>query len=134
MEQIEGSRVLFREGQVILRRCAKCKELKPLEDFYDNPKMNGGKNSYCKTCANIRTRQWFKANSCPGLRCLQKKAQDAIRWAIHTGKIIKPSFCSQCLMPNGALDAHHDDYSKPLEVRWLCKSCHQKHHKSNGLH
>lgn len=25
-------------------------------------------------------------------------------------------------------DAHHDDYSKPLEVRWLCRSHHRQHH------
>lgn len=27
------------------------------------------------------------------------------------------------------LHAHHDDYSKPLEVRWLCADHHREHHK-----
>jgi len=27
------------------------------------------------------------------------------------------------------VDAHHQDYDKPMEVIWLCKGCHKKLHK-----
>ena len=34
--------------------------------------------------------------------------------------------CEQCGAPNA--DRHHDDYDKPLEVRYLCRRCHIRHH------
>ncbi len=45
--------------------------------------------------------------------------------AIATGKLVRES-CEVC----GAVktDAHHDDYSKPYEVRWLCQKHHAEHH------
>jgi len=35
--------------------------------------------------------------------------------------------CEKCGETN--VDGHHDDYEKPLEVRWLCKKHHAEHHK-----
>lgn len=49
--------------------------------------------------------------------------------AIRSGRILRPKECSAChaqCVPHG----HHDDYSKPLEVRWLCQPCHMAHHRS----
>lgn len=56
------------------------------------------------------------------------KARKKINKAIATKKMKRPSKCEICLKQCKP-DAHHDDYSKPLEVRWLCKRCHFKHHK-----
>lgn len=48
------------------------------------------------------------------------KAHSIVFIAIRNGKLIKqPCFCK-----NIKSEAHHEDYSKPLEVIWLCK----KHH------
>lgn len=29
-------------------------------------------------------------------------------------------------------DGHHDDYSRPGEVRWLCRKHHRLHHARGG--
>ncbi len=40
---------------------------------------------------------------------------------------LKQQPCEQCGDPKG--QRHHDDYSKPLEVRWLCAPCHGIEHR-----
>jgi hypothetical protein len=49
--------------------------------------------------------------------------------AVKAGILIKPEECSRC---NGHyyLIAHHEDYSRPLNVDWLCQSCHKEVHKN----
>ena len=52
-------------------------------------------------------------------------AQTALRNAVKSGRIIKKS-CEVCGEPKS--HGHHDDYSKPLEVRWLCDAHHKEVH------
>ena len=35
-----------------MKKCPKCKETKPLFDFYNNKKLKDGKQCYCKPCFN----------------------------------------------------------------------------------
>jgi len=58
----------------------------------------------------------------------KKRAHVAIYDAIKRGDIIKPTKCSKCDKEK-RLHAHHEDYTKPLEVKWLCQSCHIAEHK-----
>lgn len=54
-------------------------------------------------------------------------ARLAIMHEIKMERMTRPTQCSICqkeCKPEG----HHPDYSKPLEVVWLCKSCHIKEH------
>lgn len=60
----------------------------------------------------------------------KKLATNAIRNAIRSGKLVRPKNCEVC-NAEGKIHAHHDDYSKPYEVRWLCVKCHTQWHKRN---
>jgi hypothetical protein len=48
--------------------------------------------------------------------------------AIYSGKLIRKP-CEKCGDPK--VEAHHEDYYKPLEIVWLCQKHHIEHHKTN---
>lgn len=53
------------------------------------------------------------------------KAHTAVHNAIRDGRLHRQP-CENC--GETKVHAHHDDYEKPLEVRWLCAVCHSEHH------
>src|SRR3990167_11210832 len=53
------------------------------------------------------------------------RADKKVHYALALGRLVRQA-CEQCGEPK--TDAHHDDYSKPLDVRWLCRSCHRIFH------
>lgn len=54
-------------------------------------------------------------------------ARAAVNRAVRRGVLVRPTHCEECGI--GKPHAHHDDYGKPLDVRWLCVTCHGKHHR-----
>lgn len=51
--------------------------------------------------------------------------------ALRSGELVRWETCSHCGGPPASgqvIDGHHPDYAKPLEVVWLCRSCHQQEH------
>jgi len=53
----------------------------------------------------------------------KQKARKAVQTAVRRGLLVKPEECSSC-GTRGRIEAHHADYSKPLDVEWLCHRCH----------
>lgn len=64
-------------------------------------------------------------------------AQNKVEKAVLRGKLTRPDRCETCgeggKMRDGRsrIQAHHDDYNKPLSVRWLCQRCHHEWHRHN---
>ena len=50
--------------------------------------------------------------------------------AEESGEIIRPELCETC-KKRTFLVRHHRDYNKPLEITWLCGSCHRQEHCAN---
>jgi len=51
------------------------------------------------------------------------RAHQSVSKAIALGRLIRPNECSKCHRTCKP-EAHHEDYSKSLEVIWLCRPCH----------
>lgn len=140
-----------------MKICCECSGEKPLSDFHKNASRKDGIQSVCKSCKakigkeyasgyfqkkyysdeNFRTatkaranafqktekgRAWFRkyAKNNP-----KHRARTTLNMAIKRGKITRMP-CLVCgKLPS---EAHHKDYSKPLEIVWLCKNHHTQIH------
>lgn len=54
-------------------------------------------------------------------------ARHQVHHAVKVGRLIRPTRCENCLEPCKP-EGHHEDYNKPLDVKWLCKDCHTAAH------
>lgn len=75
-------------------------------------------NPYIKTKADKKYRTKFPE---------KYKAVNAVNNALRCGRLFKKP-CAIC--ENEITEAHHEDYSKPLEVIWLCAKHHAELHKN----
>lgn len=76
-------------------------------------------NAASRLKSDTRQADWRRANP------KKYAAHIAVQRALNQGKIAKQP-CEICADPK--VDAHHDDYSQPLRVRWLCRSHHNRLH------
>lgn len=100
--------------------CSKCKN--PLEE------TRIGKQAYCKACHA----EYMRSNR-PGhkeLDPVQRKKANARAYTkeyVKRGQIHKQP-CEICGIDK--VEAHHDDYDKPLQVRWFCRKHHLEYHNN----
>ena len=80
---------------------------------------------FCSTECKALGQRLRPEERLPRLRATQeaRRAQGLVRYYIATGRLIRPTACSQCGQ-QARVEAAHQDYAEPLLVRWLCRSCH----------
>lgn len=119
-----------------MKSCAKCKEAKDDSEFYKT-KTKSGRSPYCKSCHRENQSQWDNDNRAkklefnrnwryrnPERRKLLNKASQIVFKAIKSGGLVRPYQCSKCSSKQ-YIEAAHSDYSRPLDVIWLCRKCHR---------
>lgn len=138
----------------MIKTCPFCKKEKDASEFYINCRTIDGYHNYCKSCVGVKKKTWKKQNPAKvakqDRRYILKhrdkvknkitrwrkrhpdhyRAHHAVYYALKKIKIKKMP-CEIC----GSLklvEGHHRDYSKPLDVVWLCKDHHQEEHKKNN--
>lgn len=78
-------------------------------------------------------REWLKHNTPWRDRNKPKRNASALlQYAVKVGKVKKPKTCSRCKR-EAYVVGHHHDYLKPLEVEWICQSCHRHEHVKNPV-
>ena len=139
-------------------QCNKCKEFKSTDYFFLDNRSPIKITSYCKPCHTKYSiekrdrvnsnkinkeyskrrrknnteivREYEKQASRKREKNIKTKARAILNNAVRDGRIIKPIIC-ECCNEDKRLTGHHEDYSKPLEVKWLCYECHAKEHSND---
>jgi hypothetical protein len=132
--------------------CFKCGYKKRIDQFYRHPQMRDGHLNKCIECTKTDVKEHREVNphnlsqyellrkSRPERRkqkadCQRKRrrlhpeknrAYLAVYRAVKSGRLKR----QPCACGHPKTQAHHEDYSKPLEVTWECFKCHRE--KSHG--
>lgn len=138
----------------IFKACSRCRERKPADAFYVRSDRPSQLMAACKVCRGLMQveqrrravkegcsrRQERSADGQAGRlvsnRRWQEKnvervrtsdrARSVVRRALTKGALVRPDVCELCGSASTRIEAAHSDYSRPLDVRWLCLPCHRR--------
>lgn len=132
-------------GDGHLNKCKECTKIDVSQNYRENrdhyidyersraslPHRVEARKVYAKTSAGLASgllskKRWDENNP------KKKGASNAVSNAVSSGRLFKPDSCEDCGTSEARIHGHHDDYDKPLDVRWLCPACHSAWHKENG--
>jgi hypothetical protein len=137
------------------KRCYRCKEIKPVSDFNRDRARFDGLQPGCKACQLEANRVWASRHPEVRRAALKRQYQDermrlngqrpskiadpikrrahkAVCRAIKSGFLTRPDHCPECGENKFPIEGHHDDYSQPLAIKWLCAPCHGRLHAARS--
>ena len=141
-----------------MKKCFKCSQLLNLSEFYKHSEMLDGHLNKCKSCTktDVENRRKEKASDIDWVLSERKRHREKSKryrelgiisknnaqkkWALNNpekkqahrrlqsalklGKLHR----HPCFICGNKAQAHHDDYSKPLDVVWVCSKHHGELH------
>ena len=117
------------------KRCSKCGRTLPLSSFHKTRRSKDGYQWRCRECVAEYHHKQYESGAaleervkvCEA-RPTGKKARLCVALALKAGRLTRPHTCSGCGCTDTEhrIEAHHADYSRPLDVIWLCPMCHRR--------
>lgn len=144
----------------VKKKCAECGQELALTEFNKNKSKKDGLQDRCRACFSRYNKARYAANREKTkanvkryreehpeailetkLRMCSKNptrinASRAVDAALKVGRLTNPGICfgCGCTSDEHRIEAHHHDYSKPLDVVWLCTPCHRRMDAQRRIH
>lgn len=111
--------------------CSKCEQTLSISSFRIRP-SGTAYDAYCLDCTREYNRSYYRRNPYhapskmhPPKDAIRAHARNLLQSAVRWGKM-KRQPCIKCGKEEA--QGHHEDYSKPYDVVWLCRTHHGEVH------
>jgi len=108
--------------------CRDCRS----EKYYENYERNNEIRKKCKAKRQVAGRSSRSVLKYRKHNKDRARAFMLVQCAIRRGALDKPAYCPRC-GSTIRIQAHHEDYSKPEEVDWMCQKCHSALHRQKDI-
>lgn len=143
-----------------MKKCAECGRELALTEFNKNRNSKDGHQDRCRECFSRYNRERYLKNREKTKRMVkeykeanprkvfetrmksfsknpsEERLRKLVQAAMKCGELVNPGVCSGCgcTSEERRIEAHHYDYSKPLDVIWVCTPCHRQLDARRRIH